>query len=180
MRRCQIWTPRGTPASTPCSCRLVPQVRKLEFLLADALRRGCDSVVTCGSLQSNHARATAVAARQLGLSPHLMLKCRVRDTLVFVVDVLRLQHKPHPLLWLRKFGHPIYYYTILQDPDPNTLGSHGNLLLDRLSGAKIVLIPPKSSGYIEDMWDINARMRDYGEKLKSVADTQQTSSLTDT
>lgn len=50
------------------------QVRKLEFLLADALHQGCDSVVTCGSIQSNHARATAVAAAQLGLKPHLLLR----------------------------------------------------------------------------------------------------------
>ncbi len=54
------------------------KVRKLEFLLADALRQGCDLVVTCGGLQSNHARATAVAARQLGLDCHLFL--RTTDT----------------------------------------------------------------------------------------------------
>ena len=53
---------------------LYPQIRKLEFLLADALHQGCDSVVTCGSIQSNHARTTAIAARQLGMKPHLILK----------------------------------------------------------------------------------------------------------
>lgn len=47
------------------------KVRKLEFLLADALERGADRVVTFGGLQSNHARMTAAAARQLGLEPHL-------------------------------------------------------------------------------------------------------------
>jgi 1-aminocyclopropane-1-carboxylate deaminase/D-cysteine desulfhydrase-like pyridoxal-dependent ACC family enzyme len=46
------------------------KVRKLEFLLAEALRQGADSVVTIGGIQSNHARATAVAARYLGLEPH--------------------------------------------------------------------------------------------------------------
>ena len=50
------------------------QIRKLEFLLAEALEQGCDSVVTCGSIQSNHARATAMASRQLGLQPHLILR----------------------------------------------------------------------------------------------------------
>lgn len=50
------------------------KVRKLEFLLADALHRGCDTVITIGGIQSNHARATAVAARQLGLQPHLILR----------------------------------------------------------------------------------------------------------
>lgn len=50
------------------------KVRKLEFLLADALAKGCDTVLTCGGIQSNHARATAVAARQLGLDPILFLR----------------------------------------------------------------------------------------------------------
>jgi D-cysteine desulfhydrase family pyridoxal phosphate-dependent enzyme len=50
------------------------KVRKLEFLLADALAAGCDCVVTIGGVQSNHARATAVAARLLGLDAHLILR----------------------------------------------------------------------------------------------------------
>lgn len=37
------------------------KVRKLEFLLADALSEGCDAVVTIGGEQSNHCRATAAA-----------------------------------------------------------------------------------------------------------------------
>lgn len=39
------------------------QVRKLEFLMADAVRNGYDCVITIGGIQSNHARATAVAAK---------------------------------------------------------------------------------------------------------------------
>lgn len=50
------------------------KVRKLELLLADAVARGCDTVLTTGGLQSNHARATAVACRQLGLEPLLLLR----------------------------------------------------------------------------------------------------------
>lgn len=52
------------------------KVRKLEFIFAEALRRGCGSVITCGGVQSNHARATTVAARQLGLEPHVLLRSR--------------------------------------------------------------------------------------------------------
>jgi D-cysteine desulfhydrase len=37
------------------------KVRKLEFLLADALAKECDAVVTIGGEQSNHCRATAAA-----------------------------------------------------------------------------------------------------------------------
>lgn len=52
------------------------KVRKLEFLMAEALNEEYkyDSVITIGGLQSNHARATAVAARQLGLDPFLILR----------------------------------------------------------------------------------------------------------
>lgn len=49
------------------------KVRKLEFLLAEALAHGHDSVVTIGGLQSNHCRATAAAARLVGLEPHVTL-----------------------------------------------------------------------------------------------------------
>ena len=50
------------------------KVRKLEFLLAHALADGNDGVITTGGQQSNHARATAVAAAQLGLRCHLVLR----------------------------------------------------------------------------------------------------------
>jgi D-cysteine desulfhydrase len=50
------------------------KVRKLEFLLADALERGADTVITCGGAQSNHCRATAIAAAQLGLKSRLLLR----------------------------------------------------------------------------------------------------------
>ena len=38
------------------------KVRKLEFLLADAVEQGADLLITCGGVQSNHARATAFSA----------------------------------------------------------------------------------------------------------------------
>ena len=50
------------------------KVRKLEFLLADALAKGCDTVITCGGLQSNHCRATAALCARLGLKCHLILR----------------------------------------------------------------------------------------------------------
>jgi D-cysteine desulfhydrase len=50
------------------------KVRKLEFLLAEAIAVGADTVVTCGGEQSNHCRATAVAAAELGLRSFLLLR----------------------------------------------------------------------------------------------------------
>lgn len=52
------------------------KVRKLEFLLADAIDKGCDSVVTIGGEQSNHCRATAAACRMTGIVPHLILRSK--------------------------------------------------------------------------------------------------------
>ena len=52
------------------------KVRKLEFLLSDAIEKGHDSVVTIGGEQSNHCRATATAARMLGLKPALVLRTK--------------------------------------------------------------------------------------------------------
>ncbi|MEW6235208.1 MAG: D-cysteine desulfhydrase family protein [Candidatus Omnitrophota bacterium] len=49
------------------------KVRKLEYLLADALNKGCDSIITCGAVASNHARAAVIAARKIGLDSLLIL-----------------------------------------------------------------------------------------------------------
>ncbi|MBW2054073.1 MAG: D-cysteine desulfhydrase family protein, partial [Deltaproteobacteria bacterium] len=49
------------------------KVRKLEFVLSEALAQGADTVITCGGEQSNHARATAVTAAKLGLRSRLIL-----------------------------------------------------------------------------------------------------------
>jgi D-cysteine desulfhydrase len=50
------------------------KIRKLQYLLAEARARRSRVVITCGGLQSNHARATAVAARGLGIRPVLFLR----------------------------------------------------------------------------------------------------------
>src|SRR5260370_29585944 len=43
------------------------KVRKLEFLVGEALQQGADTLVTCGALQSNGCRAVAAVAARLGL-----------------------------------------------------------------------------------------------------------------
>jgi D-cysteine desulfhydrase len=49
------------------------KVRKLEFLIGDALAQGCDTLVTGGGRQSNHCRITAAAANRLGLACTIVL-----------------------------------------------------------------------------------------------------------
>ncbi len=84
------------------------KVRKLEFLLGDAVGRGATTVLTCGGLQSNHARATAIACAELGLRCVLFL--RVAD---------ERANDPHAVT------------------PAEALPRVGNVLLDRLVGAEI-------------------------------------------
>jgi len=90
------------------------KLRKLEFLFADALRVGAGHVITCGGIQSNHARATAIVAAQLGLRCTLLLR---------VTDGTELGPE--------------------RDAPRERLPAAGNVLLDRLVGARLRLISPK-------------------------------------
>ena len=49
------------------------KTRKLEYLLADAIAHGADTVITTGGVQSNHARQTAAAAARCGMHCELIL-----------------------------------------------------------------------------------------------------------
>ncbi|NNE98320.1 MAG: D-cysteine desulfhydrase family protein [Pyrinomonadaceae bacterium] len=49
------------------------KTRKLEYALADALKKGSDSVITQGGVQSNHVRQTVSAAAKTGLECHVVL-----------------------------------------------------------------------------------------------------------
>lgn len=53
------------------------KTRKLEFLVADALEKGADTLITCGAVQSNHCRLTLAAAVKEGLKCRLVLEERI-------------------------------------------------------------------------------------------------------
>ena len=55
------------------------KTRKLEFLMADALQKGADTVITQGAIQSNHTRQTAAAAAKLGMKCHILLENRTES-----------------------------------------------------------------------------------------------------
>ena len=56
------------------------KTRKLEFLIADALEKKADVVITQGATQSNHARQTAAAAAKVGMDCHVLLENRTGRT----------------------------------------------------------------------------------------------------
>lgn len=56
------------------------KTRKLEFLVADAIEKGADTLVTTGAVQSNHCRLTLAAAVKEGLACRLVLEERVANS----------------------------------------------------------------------------------------------------
>jgi len=67
----QVWCKRD---DLTCLALGGNKLRKLEFLLQEALDQGADMVITTGAAQSNHARLTAAAASSLGLRSVLVLR----------------------------------------------------------------------------------------------------------
>jgi L-cysteate sulfo-lyase len=55
------------------------KTRKLEFLVADAIQKNADVIITQGAVQSNHARQTAAAACKVGMECELIFEKRVED-----------------------------------------------------------------------------------------------------
>ena len=60
----QLWIKRDDLTGLPGGGN---KTRKLEFVVADALRVEADTLVTVGAVQSNHTRQTAAAAARVGL-----------------------------------------------------------------------------------------------------------------
>lgn len=67
----RIWVKRDDMTGSAVSGN---KIRKLEFTLARAISEGCDTIITCGGVQSNHCRTTALLCAQLGLNCHLILR----------------------------------------------------------------------------------------------------------
>ena len=66
-----IWVKRDELTGTEVSGN---KIRKLEFCIAEAQNQSCDTLITCGGIQSNHCRATAVLGARLGMKVHLILR----------------------------------------------------------------------------------------------------------
>jgi len=71
LRGTRVWVKHDNLTGTETSGN---KLRKLEFTLAEALAQSCDTLITCGGVQSNHCRVTALVAAQLGLRVHLLLR----------------------------------------------------------------------------------------------------------
>ncbi len=126
------------------------KIRKLEFLLADALAQGADMVMTCGAAQSNHARATALVARQYKLDCWLFL--RVRDS----ADEARLGN----LMLSKLTGAAVHFISPAQYAERQELMQQAAAQQAR-AGRQAYVIPEGGSnglgalGYVEAMREVH-------------------------
>jgi D-cysteine desulfhydrase len=131
------------------------KIRKLEYLLAAARAQGADTVITCGGLQSNHARATAALARQLGMQPVLLL--RTADG------------RPPALPWLGNLmlvgllGAELHFITPSQYRDRDRLLSE--LAAELRRGARLPYVIPEGGscglgalGYVDAMAEVRGQL----------------------
>ncbi len=83
----QVWVKRDDLTGLELSGN---KVRKLDFLMKEALDQGAERVITCGGLQSNHCRTTVFYARQLGLKTTLFLRGEKPETVTgnYLLDLL--------------------------------------------------------------------------------------------
>ncbi|KAM7252381.1 hypothetical protein ACFE04_024264 [Oxalis oulophora] len=151
----QLWLKRDDLSGMQLSGN---KVRKLEFLMADAIAQGADTIITIGGIQSNHCRATAVAAKYLNLHCHLILR----------TSKLLVDQDPGlvgNLLVERLVGAHVH---LISKEEYGSIGSValGNTLKERLlkEGKKPYVIPVGGSnslgtwGYIEAIREIEEQV----------------------
>src|SRR6476661_231102 len=134
------------------------KVRKLEYLLAEALHEHATHVITCGGEQSNHARATAFAATQLGMKSVLVLRTD---------DPARPPAPTGNILLDRLVGAELRWISRAQWRDRN------RLLADeaervRSAGGRPYIIPEGGSNALGS-WGYLRAMRELVEDLAGIA-----------
>ncbi len=125
------------------------KARKLEYLFADAKKKRCDTIVTCGPAQSNHCRTTAVFAGRFGFDCHLLLRVRKTKDRIFTGNLLLDKLMGAQIIFI----NPSQY-----DKRTEVMNEYAKKL--RRNGKKPYLIPEGGSneigalGYIDCMKEI--------------------------
>lgn len=132
------------------------KVRKLEFLMAEAVQQGADTVITTGGHQSNHARMTAAAARKFGMRPVLVLR----------------GHRPETLQGNLLLDHLLGAEIDFLDPDAYfaeispRMQHHADLAAARGGRAYVIPLGGASAlgamGYVVAMEELAGQLRDAG------------------
>ncbi|MEM7535794.1 MAG: D-cysteine desulfhydrase family protein [Chloroflexota bacterium] len=135
--------------------------RKLEYELVQAVELKADTLVTCGSMQSNHARLTTAAARKLGMD------C------VVVLSHDQYEQIQGNLLTVYLMGARV---EVIRDVDHWDLEKYGHAICDdlRASGKTPYYVPvsgstPRSSlGYVRGALELLAQLPEQGRELDAV------------
>lgn len=127
------------------------KTRKLEYLMGDALKHDIDTLITAGSIQSNHCRQTAAAAAQLGLNCRLLLNAY--EPKIYEGNTLLDHLLGAHLYWKEKNGAP----SNLEELNELTLSL----------GHKPYIIPYGGSNSIGSLGYVNA-MKELVEQQKKL------------
>jgi D-cysteine desulfhydrase len=133
------------------------KARKLEYLMADALNKGCDVVLTDGGPQSNHARMTAGAARKVGI-----------DRCILFLGGPRFEHFYGNLLLNLILGAEVKFMPDATVKDmEDAMQSEAERL--KAEGYNPYVIPIGGStslgivGYVRAMRELAEQLKEYGE-----------------
>jgi len=139
------------------------KLRKLEFLLGNAIAQGCDTFVTTGGLQSNHARLSAAAAARMGLACELVL--------ADVVPRHDADYRGNGNLLL----DAIFGATVHRVPGDDPLAfAHTRAEALRAEGRKPYVVgaggssPVGALGYVACAWEMLAQESALGERFASI------------
>jgi len=150
----RVWVKRDDATGGPEAGN---KVRKLEFLLHEAVAKGAEVVITCGGLQSNHARATALCCARLGIRSVLYL--RVPDPKKAMES---LEHTGNVLLD-RLAGAEICFITPAEYRERNAIMESARIELER-EGVPAYVVPEGGSnglgsiGYVEAMREVKTQL----------------------
>jgi len=133
------------------------KIRKLEYLVADAVEKKATVLITCGGIQSNHARATAAVAARLGIRSVLFLRTTDPE-----LDLAKVPLSGN-LFVDRLLGAEVRLITVAQYRERNALMR--NVAAELASaGEKPYVIPEGGSnglgalGYVEAMGEVRAQL----------------------
>lgn len=134
------------------------KTRKLEFLVAEALAQGADTLITQGATQSNHARQTAAAAAKHGFRCHLLLENRTGST------------DPRYLRNGNVLLDTLHGATFEERPSGLNMAEELNTAAEKLNsaGAKTYIIPGGGSnpvgalGYVNCAFELQSQINELG------------------
>ena len=113
------------------------KARKLEYIVADAKSKECDTLITCGGTQSNHCRTAAAFAQRFGFECHLFLRVHGKPPKISTAN----------LLIDKLFGAKVNYITPTQYKHRDTIMETYAKKLQK-KGKKPYLIPEGGSNEI--------------------------------